>query len=61
MGEGRVAGLELLGDRVRGQVAGLPSVLADVTPAAVAELGLVADRAVWISAKARELEVYPTA
>jgi len=48
-------------DRVRGQVAGLPSVLADVTPAAVAELGLVADRAVWISAKARELEVYPTA
>jgi molybdate transport system ATP-binding protein len=57
--EGRVAGLELLGDRVRVQVAGAPSVLADVTPAAVAELGLAADRPVWVSAKASELEVYP--
>ncbi len=57
--EGRVTGLELLGDRVRVQVAGAPAVLADVTPGAVAELGLAADRPVWVSAKASELEVYP--
>lgn len=57
--EGRVAGLELFGDRVRVQVAGAPPVLADVTPGAVAELGLAADHPVWVSAKASELEVYP--
>jgi molybdate transport system ATP-binding protein len=57
---GRVAGLELFGDRVRVQVAGSPAVLADVTPGAVADLGLAPDRPVWVSAKASELEVYPT-
>ncbi len=37
---GTVAGLEMLADRVRLQVEGPPGALVDVTPAAVAELGL---------------------
>ena len=55
---GRVAAMEVLADRVRLQVAGEPSVLADVTPAAVAELGLDVGRDVWLSAKATEVEAY---
>ena len=39
-GAGRVASMEVLADRVRLQVDGAPSALVDVTPAAVAELGL---------------------
>jgi molybdate transport system ATP-binding protein len=41
------------------QVTGSPSVLADVTPAAVAELDLVPGSTVWVSVKASEVEVYP--
>jgi molybdate transport system ATP-binding protein len=52
-------GLELLGDRVRVAVTGTPSALVDVTPSAVAELGLTPGRAVWVSLKATEAEVYP--
>lgn len=55
---GRVAAMEVLADRVRLQVDGLPSALADVTPAAVAELGLEVGREVWLSAKATEVEAY---
>jgi molybdate transport system ATP-binding protein len=55
---GRVASMEVLADRVRLQVAGEPSALADVTPAAVAELDLEVGREVWLSAKATELEAY---
>jgi molybdate transport system ATP-binding protein len=56
---GTVSGLELLGDRVRVAVAGTPPALVDVTPAAVADLGLAPGRAVWVSLKATEVEVYP--
>ena len=56
---GRVAGVEAVGDRVRVAVAGPPDVLADVTPAAVADLDLAAGAAVWVSVKASELTVYP--
>ena len=35
-----------------------PSALVDVTPAAVAELGLGSGDQVWLSTKATELEVY---
>jgi molybdate transport system ATP-binding protein len=56
---GRVAAVEPHGDAVRVQVTGSPSVLADVTPAAVAELALVPGAAVWVSVKASEVEVYP--
>ena len=58
---GTVAGLELLGDRVRVAVEGSPSVLADVTAAAVADLGLRTGLGVWISVKANDLEVYRSA
>ena len=48
----------VLADRVRLQLAGSPSALADVTPAAVAELDLEVGREVWLSAKATEVEAY---
>jgi molybdate transport system ATP-binding protein len=54
----RVAAMEVLADRVRLQLAGEPSVLADVTPAAVAELRLEVGGEVWLSAKATEAEAY---
>ena len=53
-----ITGLTLLTDRVRLDLEGEPSALVDVTPAAVAELGLDAGQRVWLSAKATELEVY---
>jgi molybdate transport system ATP-binding protein len=56
---GRAAGLDLLGDRVRVRVEGRPSLVAEVTPAAVAELRLAEGTEVWISVKATEITVYP--
>ena len=56
---GVVDALEPIGDRVRVTVAGTPTVLVDVTPAAIADLNLVPGEPVWLSAKATELEVYP--
>jgi molybdate transport system ATP-binding protein len=56
---GEVAGMEPSGDRVRVQVRGVPDVLVDVTPAAVAELALRPGLPVWVSVKATELDVYP--
>jgi len=56
---GRIAGLELHGDLVRVEVAGPPTVLADVTPAAVADLGLDPGGAVWVAVKATEVACYP--
>ena len=57
----RVAGLTLLADRVRLDLDGQPPALADVTPAAVAELSLSPGSQVWLTAKATDLEVYPHA
>jgi molybdate transport system ATP-binding protein len=58
---GRAAGLDLLGDRVRVRVdaSPQPSLVAEVTPAAVAELGLAEGSEVWVSVKATEVRVYP--
>jgi molybdate transport system ATP-binding protein len=56
---GVVDGVEPLGERVRVSVTGAPSVLVDVTPGAVADLHVAPGDAVWLSAKATELEVYP--
>ena len=58
---GRAAGLDLLGDRVRVRVDGRPqpSLVAEVTPAAVAELGLAEGSEVWVSVKATEVRTYP--
>jgi molybdate transport system ATP-binding protein len=56
---GRATGLDLLGDRVRVRVEGRPGVVAEVTPAAVAELGLAEGTDVWVSVKATDVSVYP--
>jgi molybdate transport system ATP-binding protein len=56
---GRVAGMELLGDRVRVEVDGEPPAIVDVTPAAVADLSLERGSAVWLAAKATETVAYP--
>ncbi|WP_426565763.1 ABC transporter ATP-binding protein [Angustibacter sp. McL0619] len=57
---GVVDGLEPLHDRVRVHVRSQPSLLVDITPAAVAELALRPGSAVWLSVKATEVEVYPS-
>ena len=54
-----VKGLEVLGDRVRVSLDGPPSLLVDVTAAAVAELRLTLGDPVWLSIKATDLETYP--
>ncbi len=55
---GTVVDLTMLADRVRLDVDGPPRTLVDVTPAAVAELGLRPGAPVWLSVKATEVEVY---
>jgi molybdate transport system ATP-binding protein len=57
--EGRAVDLDLHGDRVRVQLAGAPRIVAEVTPAAVRELGLDRGDTVWIGVKATEIVVYP--
>jgi molybdate transport system ATP-binding protein len=54
----KITGLTLLADRVRLDLDGQPPALADVTPAAVAELSLDRGSQVWLTIKATELEVY---
>ena len=56
---GRATSPDLLGDRVRLRVEGDPSLVAEVTPAAVRELGLDEGGEVWVSVKATEVAVYP--
>ncbi|MDL4770873.1 MULTISPECIES: ABC transporter ATP-binding protein [Thermomonosporaceae] len=56
----RVAAIERQGDRVRVQLDGPPfAASADVTPGAVAELGLAEGSLVWAAVKATETHVYP--
>jgi molybdate transport system ATP-binding protein len=55
---GTIRHLELLGDRIRLDVAGPPDALVDLTPAAVAELGLAPGSAVWLTTKATETDAY---
>ena len=57
----KITGLTLLADRVRLGLDGQPPALADVTPAAVAELSLSPGSQVWLTVKATELEVYARA
>ncbi|MDF2966667.1 MAG: molybdenum transport ATP-binding protein ModC [Nocardioidaceae bacterium] len=56
---GEITGMTPHGDIVRLEVAGPVSLLADVTPAAVAELDLAPAAPVWVSVKATEVTVYP--
>ena len=57
--EGRAVDLDLEGDRVRVRLSGIPSIVAEVTPAAVRELGLDRGGQVWVAVKATEVSVYP--
>ena len=56
--EGRATAIERVGDRMRVQVGGPPDVVAEVTVAAVQELGLHEGMAVWVAVKATEVDVY---
>ncbi|WP_456237856.1 TOBE domain-containing protein [Nocardioides flavus (ex Wang et al. 2016)] len=55
---GQVASLAPHGDAVRLLVHASPDLLADLTPAAATELGLVPGREVWLSAKATAVSRY---
>jgi molybdate transport system ATP-binding protein len=55
---GRVRATDLLGDRMRVHVSGVVPLVAEVTPAAAAELDLHDGVEVWASVKATELSVY---
>jgi molybdate transport system ATP-binding protein len=57
--EGRAVDLDLEGDRVRVRLTGSPPIVAEVTPAAVRELGLDRGDHVWVAVKATEVNVYP--
>ena len=61
--QGRIAAIEPHGEGVRIDVGGAPdsasSILAEVTPGAVADLGLRPGSEVWASVKASDVEVYP--
>jgi molybdate transport system ATP-binding protein len=54
-----IAHLDLLGDRVRVRLAPPLELVAEVTPAAIAELGLAEGDPVWASVKATEVVAYP--
>ena len=54
-----VEGIERFGDQVRVNLEGALSLAADITPAALAELGLVRGEEVWAGVKATEVECYP--
>lgn len=55
---GQLTSLEAIGDRVRVTVAGTPTLLADVTTQAVADLRLAAGDQVWVSLKATDIDTY---
>ena len=59
--QGVVGHLELLTDRVRVGVEGRPNASVDITPAALAALGLQVGQRVWLTAKATEIVAYPAA
>jgi molybdate transport system ATP-binding protein len=56
---GRAHGVELLGDRARVRIEGDVPIVAEVTPAALAELKLGEGGDVWLSFKATDVSVYP--
>ena len=57
--EGTVEALDLEGERVRVRVNGPLPIVAEVTPAAVADLRLGDGGSIWASVKATEVVVYP--
>ncbi|MFD0776743.1 TOBE domain-containing protein, partial [Streptomonospora algeriensis] len=55
----RIEGVERFGDQVRVHLEGDLPLLADITPAALAELGLGGGMEVWAGVKATEVRCYP--
>jgi molybdate transport system ATP-binding protein len=55
----KVVSLDLEGSRVRVRLDGEVPLVSEVTPAAVADLGLAEGEPVWASVKATEVNVYP--
>jgi molybdate transport system ATP-binding protein len=56
---GIATSLDSAGDRVRVRVEGPVTLVAEITNAALADLGLVGGEEVWVSFKASEVDVYP--
>lgn len=56
--QGRAQDLDLLGDRVRVRLSGVVPITAEVTRAAIGDLGLDRGEEVWIAVKATEIDVY---
>jgi molybdate transport system ATP-binding protein len=56
--EGRAMDIDLMGDRARVRLSGVPSIVAEVTPTGMRELGLDRGESVWIAVKATEVVVY---
>jgi len=56
---GQVDGVDPEGSRARVRVGGTPPLVAEVTAAAVAELGLAPGVEVWVAVKATEIATYP--
>lgn len=56
---GRVSTVEPVGDRFRVQVDAVPPVVAEVTGAAVRDMGLREGADIWVAIKATEIDVYP--
>jgi molybdate transport system ATP-binding protein len=56
---GRAAAIERTADRVRVRVDSVPPVIAEITQAALSELGLVPGTPLWATVKATEVTAYP--
>jgi molybdate transport system ATP-binding protein len=56
---GTATSLDSVGDRIRVCVEGPVTLVAEITNAALADLGLAGGEEVWVSFKASEVEVYP--
>jgi molybdate transport system ATP-binding protein len=57
--QGRVSVIELLGGRVRVRVEAEVPLVAEVTPAAMSDLGVEEGGQLWVSFKATDVGVYP--
>jgi molybdate transport system ATP-binding protein len=57
--EAAVEDLEAVGNRVRVALGGTVPLVAEVTPGAVADLGLTPGDPVWLTVKATEIDIYP--
>ena len=55
-----ITGFDLLGDRVRVRLQGEIPLVAEVTPAAVAEMALTEGDTLWATVKATEITTYPS-